>query len=164
MSKLFLLSEEEANKIPQDILACKKWWWLRTIIKSKYYEGNYALFVSAGGHIDQIGLGINCDYARIRPAIRLSSDTSNLKRTKKGYIKFGHRWESYPNLNFKPIKWIDISEYVGFPCLLMKKPYTNYKQSNIFEYLKKLDDKFFTDEEKAMIEDFEPQERSDGRT
>lgn len=160
MSKLFLLSVEEAKKIPQDILACGSWWWLR----SPGCDADYAAGVNYCGRVSKSGYYVHYPYACVRPALYLRSDMSNFERTKKGYIKFGHK----PNDKF--IKWIDISTYVGFPCLLMKKLYEYhrfdkesnlYEASEIYKRLQELNYEFFTDEEKAIIEDFELQERND---
>lgn len=154
MSKLFLLSIDEAKKIPQYILACDSWWWLR----SPGYDTNYAAGVYFDGVVAEGGR-VGNDFSSVRPALHLKSDVSNFERTKKGYIKFGHKPDG------KPIKWIDVSEYVGFPCMLMKKLYEYHsfdKKSNVYEIseiykrLQELDYEFFTDEEKAMIKDFEP--------
>ena len=153
MSKLFLLSTDEVKKIPQDILACDNYWWLR----SPGHDTGDAADVANYGRVYRFGDSVDYSCACVRPALRLTSDISNLEHTKKGYIRFGHK------PNGKPIKWINISEYVGFPCLLMKKPYEYhrfdaklnvYEKSEIFKRLQELDDEFFTDEEKAVIKDF----------
>lgn len=139
MSKLFLLSKEEALKIPQDILACDNCWWLR----SPGGTSNYAVPVSYSGIVYPSGSFVSYGSYAVRPALLLSSPLSelNFERTKKGYVKLG--------TNGKPIKWIDISEYIGKPCLLMKKPYECYRfdgmsnvyeTSGIFKRLQELDD------------------------
>lgn len=128
MSKLFLLSKEEALKIPQDILACDNCWWLRSPSSISYY----AMYVTHNGYVYRGGDYVfNVSFA-VRPALLLSSPLSelNLERSKKGYVKLGRK------VNGKPIKWIDISEYIGRPCLLMKKPYEHYifdGMSNVYE-------------------------------
>ena len=156
MSILFLLSAEEARKIPQDILALEDgWWWLRS-------PGNYskgATVVYDDGSVSNSGRGINNGMVAVRPAIHIEAGQLNfLYRTKKGYVKLGTK------PNGKPIKWIDISEYVGRPCLLMKKPIeqhrfdeksNDYNTSEIKMRLDELDDILFTDEEREMIEDWE---------
>ena len=164
MSKLFLLSDEEAEKIPQEILACGDWWWLRSPtcrwLRSPSCCTKYAAYVNTHGCMDdEDGLDID-DIACVRPAIHIKVGLFNsLDRTKKGYIKLGTK------PNGKPVKWIDISEYIGRPCLLMKKPIArcrfdaesnDYEKSEIKTRLAELDDILFTDYEKSLfIEDWE---------
>ena len=160
MSKLFLLSKEEVRKIPKDILSCGDWWWLR----SPGIGFVYALYVSSYGNVDRYGNYVYYDYYAVRPALILSSPLSelNLEKTGKGYIKLGKKE------NGKPIKWIDISEYIGKPCLLMKKPYEYHRfdaKSNVYATseikarLEALDNIFcLTDRYKDIVLDWSDEE------
>ena len=151
MSKLFLLSVEEAEKIPQEILACDSWWWLR----SPGGNSIYAMKVDYDGYARSNSY-VYSAYNAVRPALFLSSPLSelNLKRSKKGYIKLGNKE------NGKSIEWIDISEYMGKPCLLTKKPIgqfrfdeksNDYDKSEIKATLAELDNILFTDLEKSLL-------------
>lgn len=140
-----LLTIEEAEKLPPEILQCKApkdfdgvvddeditcCWWLR----SPGYESRTAAFVGLSGDVCVSGVDVNCDYSAVRPALRiLGSLLNTLPRTKKGYVIY------------LDTKWIDISEYVGSPCLLKKKcmkeahifdgKSNNYEESEIKEFI-----------------------------
>lgn len=116
-----LLSVEEAEKIPRDILVCKApknfdgcvdsthycLWWLQT--KSVESAGAIAVITNLGS-IDDYGYTSGNEYIAIRPILKLDKTLlKQMPKTKKGYIKY---------LN---TKWIDVSKYVGYPCLLKKK-------------------------------------------
>lgn len=121
--KIDLLSFEEARKLPVEILQCKApksfngfidnrnrncRWWLR----SPGYFSDYAVLVEPYGTFCGCGNGfiVYCDNIAVRPALRIEKALiEKLPRTKKGYVVY------------LDTKWIDISEYIGNPCLLKKK-------------------------------------------
>ena len=139
--KFDLLTIEEALKLPKEILRCevpkgfngytvdeKCCWWLR----SPGYDKN-AAFVNTNGFINAYGDNVYNECA-IRPILRIDQSLLySLPRTKKGYVKCAG------------IKWIDISSYLGEPCLLKKKclektdqfdeKTNNYEQSKIKAFL-----------------------------
>lgn len=142
---IYLLKIEEARKIPGDILRCKApkdfdgvvddeditcCWWLR----SPGYESRTAAFVGLSGDVCVSGVDVNCDYSAVRPALRiLGSLLNTLPRTKKGYVIY------------LDTKWIDISDYLGYPCLLKKKcmkeshrfdiKSNNYEESEVKKFI-----------------------------
>lgn len=155
---LFLLSSEEANKLPEEILKCKAldsfngwkdkegycYWWLRTpgmrndIVASVY-----------DGRVKINGDNVYYVYNAVRPALRLS-DISALGRDEDGNIIYGKLPDG------SDIKWIDISEYLGEPVLLMKECLPNshrfnaesndYETSEIKKYLASLEREMFSDD------------------
>lgn len=142
-----LLTIEEAKKLPPEILQCKAskdfngyidddencCWWLRSTANISDYV---AVVVWSFGAVHNYGLCVNYFDVAVRPALRIEESLVNkLPRTKKGYVIY---------LN---TKWIDISEYVGSPCLLKKKcikeahrfdgKSNNYDQSEIKDFIEK---------------------------
>lgn len=140
-----LLSVEEAEMIPRDILTCKAPknfdgyvdsinccpWWLQT--KSVESDGAVS-YITEFGSIDDYGYMSDTEDIAIRPILKLDKALlKKMPKTKRGYIKY---------LN---TKWIDVSDYVGYPCLLKKKclvkayPFDkksdNYNESIIKEYI-----------------------------
>ena len=68
--KVYLLSVEEAKKLPRDIRKFKSDWWLR----SQGAGECYAACVSAKGNIDNFGGAVGYDRYAVRPAIKVSID------------------------------------------------------------------------------------------
>lgn len=142
---IYLLTIEEARKIPGDILRCKAskdfdglvddedrncCWWLR----SPGYESRTAAVVGLSGDVCVSGVDVDCDYSAVRPALRiLGSLLNTLPRTKKGYVIY------------LDTKWIDISDYLGYTCLLKKKcmkeshrfdiKSNNYEESEVKKFI-----------------------------
>lgn len=112
-----LLTLSETEKLPYDIRICKaknRHWW---VINDEdinlpsdeqcYVDGNFGVMWDLFG----VCLHKPCsEELGVRPCLDGISkeQISMLPRTKKGYIKLFDT------------KWIDISSYVGFPCLLKK--------------------------------------------
>lgn len=84
VDEIILLSVEEARKIPQNILACGDWWWLRS---SGHRQGDAAL-VSRGGIVHPRGYCVNFDYCAIHPAFRLN----NLNAKIYDKVMIGKTW------------------------------------------------------------------------
>lgn len=141
-----LLTTEEARKIPGDILRCKApmnfngyideenkcCWWLR----SPGYDSRSAAAVGSSGDIHVSGLNVNYDYNAVRPALRSEEPLiKTLPKTEKGCVKY------------LGTTWIDISDYLGYQCLLkkkcLKKPHrfdyksNNYDQSEVKNFIEK---------------------------
>lgn len=113
MSKLFLLSTEEAAKIPVSLLRCNKGpYWLRSSNMS------YSNLIYTVDHDVMIPYDAYLPLY-VRPALFLMKplDELHLEQTRKGHVKFGYNVHKE-----KPYKWLDISEYIGKPCLFAKKP------------------------------------------
>ena len=149
--KLNLLSFKEANKLPVEILNCKAsknytgyknndgycYWWIR----SAGYRGLAAYVVSEFGTTFVRGGDVNEELG-VRPALSLEFDISSLPRDKEDNVLYGNLQDG------TDIKWIDISEYLGEPTLLMKeclpearrfdKESTVYETSEIKQYLESL--------------------------
>lgn len=141
--KIDLLSVEEAKKLPPEILQCKApknfdgyiddencCWWLR----STGYGSSRAAVVESSGAIEEDGIIVNCDIIAVRPLLKITESLlKTLPRKKKCYVKY---------LN---TKWIDISDYLGYPCLLKKKclkkahrfdsKSNNYEESEIKKFI-----------------------------
>lgn len=77
---LFLLSTEEAENLPEQLLKFYKWWWLR----SPGYSRNYAVNVSSDGSIYYCGLFINYVNYAVRPAFNYKSFISESDNLKEG--------------------------------------------------------------------------------
>lgn len=142
-----LLTIEEAEKLPIEILQCKTpkdfngyindengdcCWWMR----SPGINSTHAAVVLATGAVNVDGDDVDTAVRAVRPALRiLGSLLNTLPRTKKGYVIY---------LN---TKWIDISDYLGYPCLLKKKcmkeshrfdgKSNNYNRSEIKNFIEK---------------------------
>lgn len=124
-NKLFLLSVEEAEKLPIELCQCEApsqfdglvdngycWWWLRPLCDNS----GYAAYVDYDGEIFKRGDHVYYDEYSVRPALHLEPETlkSLKRRYKDGTIHYGTSIEG------KPIQWIDVTEYLGKPTLLMK--------------------------------------------
>lgn len=71
-----LLSVEEAKKLPEDILSCGYWWWLR----SPGYNDGSAAVVLHYGTVREHGFRVNRVDGAVRPAFIISSiESANLK-------------------------------------------------------------------------------------
>lgn len=142
-----LLTIEEAKKLPLEILQCKPpkyfdgymneengncFWWLRSPGDSSIDS----TAVRSSGYVDEDAGFVFNDSRAVRPALRIEESLiKTLPRTKKGYVMY---------LN---TKWIDISEYVGSPCLLKKKcmkeahifdgKSNNYEESEVKNFIEK---------------------------
>ncbi len=69
-----LLSQEEAEAIPQWILACGRWWWLRSPgLKSPGLNSDRAAFVINDGSVYGSGSDVNYDDTGVRPALQISN-------------------------------------------------------------------------------------------
>ncbi len=114
--KIFLLSIEEAKKLPKCILRtrCEYWYWLRTC----GYGALDVEVVYRNGNIDSEGREIVINFGSVRPAIRFDfqNEIERLPRTERGYVIYLGK------------KWIDISDCIGFPCLLKKNPFGTKSQ------------------------------------
>ena len=158
--ELYLLSIEEIKKLPDEILMCKApanfsgWksddgycdWWLRS-------PGDYDIYAACvfgeNGDVYHAEYCVIEEFA-VRPALRLKSDISSLKRDNEGNVIYGKLPDG------TDIRWIDISEYLGEPTLLMKeclpetrrydKESNNYETSEIKGYLDEFERKIFADE------------------
>lgn len=76
VTKIELLSIEEANEIPNWIRANCSWWWLR----SPGLRQGSAAYVDLGGSVDCRGGNVSIDYAYVRPALTIKNlDSFNLK-------------------------------------------------------------------------------------
>lgn len=66
---VYLLSLPEAKALPQELLACDRYWWLRSPGKHRYYAAG----VYSSGVIDALGYFANYpDYeSAVRPALRI---------------------------------------------------------------------------------------------
>lgn len=145
---IYLLTIEEARKIPGDILRCKVPkdfngfignknkcnWWLRSPGRRSW---SAAVVLASDDVYDDVydyGYDVRYDFCAVRPVLRIEESLINtLPRTKKGYVMF------------LGTKWIDISEYVGSPCLLKKKcmkeahrfdgKSNNYDQSEVKKFI-----------------------------
>ena len=127
--EITLLSYEEAKKLPEEILQCKTpegyvgfnasngncYWWLR----SPGYYCYDAANVSFGGWGYDDSNDV-CSNLAVRPALQnfTSDEIAEMPKTKKGYVKY------------LGTKWIDISEYLGYPCLLKE---TCLKEAHRFD-------------------------------
>lgn len=107
--RIFLLSAEEANKLPRLILNCNQWWWLRTA----GFDNELVATVTDYGQAFRSSKHAYNNYGGVRPAIRFDrhEEILTLDITNGGYYKYLGK------------KWIDITDYIGFPCLLKKKPF-----------------------------------------
>ena len=107
--RIFLLSAEEATKLPKEFLKSNNWWWLRT----SGFDDELVATVTEYGRVFRSSEVANNTHGGVRPAIRFDryEDLLNLDRTNSGYYKYLGK------------KWIDITKYIGFPCLLKKKPF-----------------------------------------
>ena len=77
IKEITLLSIEEAEKLPQDILRCNDWWWLRS---PGAHRSNYVAGVYSGGYVDVEGSHVNYDDFAVRPVLKVSNlESLNLK-------------------------------------------------------------------------------------
>lgn len=76
--KLYLLSFEEAKKIPIPGRDIKDSWWLRTPGTIPYSDCSWVMGVHNGGFIDMVGSAPELDYG-IRPALQLDLDKVNFE-------------------------------------------------------------------------------------
>ena len=130
-----LLTAEEVEKLPKELRQCevpknfigyeldrKCWWWLR----SPGYGSSMVMPVDCAGSVRDYGHNADCHHG-VRPALQnlTCDEITQMSKTKDGYIKF------------LGTKWIDISEYLGYSCLLkkkcLKKPHRFDKDSNDYE-------------------------------
>ena len=134
--KIDLLSVEEAKKLPVEILQCKAHryfngytdrsqnchWWLRS---PGLYSRDAAIVWSSGtayGYSSNVYL----DNIAVLPALRSEEPLiKTLPKTEKGCVKY------------LDTTWIDISDYLGYQCLLkkkcLKKPHRFDAKSNNYE-------------------------------
>lgn len=126
--KIDLLTIEEVKKLPREIRKCKTpqnyngfihsstskscIWWTRTPQNDIDDDISYIYYVGYDGQISKYLTMLITDlYTGVRPILKFRTLASidMLPQTKKGYIKF---------LN---TTWINISDYIGYPCLLKRK-------------------------------------------
>ena len=93
IEEITLLSVEEAIKLPDNILAIDRWWWLR----SPSYNQNRAVFVLSDGDVFVSGWPVNSGSRSVRPALRIS----NLK---------SYDLKSYDIIKFLNNLWYVISD------------------------------------------------------
>ena len=140
--KIDVLTKEEARKLPKGILGCKAPanftgqkngdgscnWWLRSpgpnVIDAACVFGEDGNEIVEDGDVIVFVRNVWFKLG-VRPALRIS-DISDLARDEDGYILYG-------NLDGTDIKWIDISDYLDEPALLMKEclPETRRYNKNI---------------------------------
>lgn len=138
---LSLLTINNANKIPHNILKCNTDWWLsspgKTDDLAAYIDGDLGYIVEYGFFVTNTTLGV-------RPILKLSKNKlKKLPVTNHGTVLYGtdQYGASY--------EWFDISQYINESCLLMKECVLDnmkYGETNIYEtsdikkYLEKLKD------------------------
>lgn len=81
-----LLSVEEAEKLPKEILSYSNWWWLR----SPGDDSNRAAGVYDDGSILDGGCDVRLRDRAVRPALITNLDSSNFKQY-KSQIRFGNK-------------------------------------------------------------------------
>jgi hypothetical protein len=69
--RLWLLSEDEAEKLPKSVLSFPGWWWLR----SPGDEDDSTAIVRRDGFIDMNGQYVDARNGNIRPVIRVNLET-----------------------------------------------------------------------------------------
>lgn len=129
INEITLLSIQEAGKVPISILACGKWWWLRS---PGYYEYT-AISVLNSGLIDENGRIVGAVSTPVRPAFRIN----NLESEIGSKIIVGKTW----------------CTVVDEGLVLADNPICNHrfdKNSNIWES-SELKEFINSDEFKAMI-------------
>ena len=150
--RLFLLTKRQAEKLPEEIRRCKTpddydgyktedgycWWWLRSPGDNTFN----VFFVYYSGYVYSHGYFINDNYGGVRPALRIEPEL--LDELSK----------DTDTIHYAGYEWLNISEYIGFPCLLMKtclpktrcfdKDSNNYRRSDIRVYLNELEKKIFS--------------------
>lgn len=174
--KIDLLTIEEARKLPKEILGCKAPanftgqkngdgscnWWLRSpgpnVIDATCVFGEDGNEIVEDGDVIVFVRNVWFKLG-VRPALRIS-DISDLERDEEGNILYGKLSDG------TDIKWIDISDYLGEPTLLMMECLpearrfdnrsNNYEISEIKQYLERLETetfavKIYTHDEAAKI-------------
>lgn len=71
-TKITLLTTEQAKKLSENILACGKWWWLR----SPGSVQSFAAFVYNDGGISEYGYPVEQDDIAVRPAFKIANLSS----------------------------------------------------------------------------------------
>lgn len=71
-TKITLLTTEQAKKLPENILACGKWWWLR----SPGCTQDIAAVVYYFGGIYEFGYYVSIDDIAVRPAFKIANLSS----------------------------------------------------------------------------------------
>ena len=132
-----LLTIEEAEKLPPEILQCKApknfdgyidkenrncHWWLR----SPGLYSRDAAIVGSSGAVYDYSSNVYLDNIAVRPALRSEEPLiKTLQKTEKGCVKY------------LGTTWIDISDYLGYQCLLkkkcLKKPHRFDAKSNNYD-------------------------------
>ena len=149
---LFLLTIAQAEKLPEEIRRCKApddydgsrnrdgncCWWLCSPGDSMYHAST----IDCKGCVDTYGFNVHYHDGGVRPALRIESEVLNI------WPKDGD------TIYYMGYEWFDISEYIGFPCLLMKTclPKTrcfdedsnDYGSSAIKSYLNELEKEIFS--------------------
>lgn len=74
IDEITLLSVEEAEKIPQSILSCGNWWWLRSPGHNRFL----VVGVNCLGVVFKLGFAISFDCYAVRPAFKISSLESEI--------------------------------------------------------------------------------------
>lgn len=129
MYNFFLLSTEEADKLPEAIRICeapatyngstdkngKCWWWLRSPGKVTQ-DTCPAACVTTKGYVHEIGYNVYSRDGGIRPACAITHSDLHLSPLKKITKENGTEIIKYLGYD-----WINISDYIGYPCLLMEK-------------------------------------------
>lgn len=68
IEQITLLTIEQAEKVPKNVLARNDWWWLRTAGQ----HPNFAAFVDEDGDIYEEGFIVYHAYNGVRPAFRIT--------------------------------------------------------------------------------------------
>lgn len=84
INEITLLSVEEARKVPVSILACGKWWWLR----SPGYIQERAAKVGLDGNVLEHGYFVNYEHTAVRPAFRINNLESKIGEP----VRIGKTW------------------------------------------------------------------------
>lgn len=126
--KIFLLSAEEAKTLPEVLLESNHWWWLRSSGFVNIIAGavnNTKIYPDSAKYVFDNDGGV-------RPALRFDTHEEILNLLANNpNIRY---YKNIKDLKTKSIfciaiykylgeKWIDITAFVGFPCLLKKKPF-----------------------------------------
>ena len=158
--RLFLLTISQVEKLPEEIRRCKApdnyecldstaykdengyvRWWLASGSTVHFTKVVYPDGRCDGSTLVYREAGVSRE-AGVRPALRMDTETLNeLSKDTNVIYYVGY-------------EWFDISEYIGFPCLLMKmclprakafdSEENGYQRSDIRAYLNKLEKKIFS--------------------
>jgi len=138
LSSLDLLTEEEASKLPKEVLTYKKWWWLKTAGNSK---GSTLCCLSEKGEILKIPSELSS--VAVRPKLHISNLTE-------------YNIDKYSEIKLFGNNWFVLSKtdllYNGTPIVqVFDDDGDSYEYSDIREYL----DEWLADMKDKQVEDIE---------